>query len=58
MMPDEKAPKGDDDEVMDHVAMEAIHSIHNKDKDGFRNSFHVLVADILHKISSPMENEE
>ncbi len=43
-------------DVMTHVAKECMDAIENRDKEAFLDSFHVLVADIMDKIS--MENKE
>ena len=43
--------------IMDHCAMECMHAIEAKDKDAFRQSFHVLISDIVHKMSEEMEKE-
>lgn len=48
----------DDDSVMDHVALECMTAIENKDKTAFMDSLHVLVADILHDLSDEMEPKE
>jgi hypothetical protein len=46
------------DMLMDHVAMEAIHAVHNRDHGGFRDAFHSLVAHTLHQLSDSMEPSE
>lgn len=48
----------DNEDLMDHVAMEGIHAFHNKDKSAFRDAFHVLVAHTLGKMSPPESEEE
>lgn len=48
----------DNDAVMDHVALEAMHAIETKDKAMFKNAFHVLVVDILDKMSGEMDEPE
>lgn len=49
--------EGDDDEaMMDAVAQECMDSIESKDKEGFKSSLHVLVSDILQKLSNEMES--
>ncbi len=49
---------GDDNEtLMDHVALECMHAIEAKDKAGFLDSFHVLVADLLNKMESKEHKE-
>lgn len=50
--------RSEDDELMDHVAMEAIHAVHNRDHESFRNSFHALVAHTLGSMSDAMEPKE
>ena len=47
----------DHDEVMNHVALECMHAIEDKDTYGFMESLHVLIADILNKMSVPEEGE-
>ena len=52
------APEGNDDEmIMDHMAMEAIHAVHNRDHESFRNSFHALVAHTLMGMTGSKEEE-
>ena len=48
----------DNESVMDHCALECMKSIEAKDKEGFRQAFHVLVADIIEKLSKDMEMKE
>lgn len=48
----------DQEEVMNHVALEAMHAIGAGDHQSFRQAHHVLVADILNKMSSEMEAKE
>lgn len=49
----------DDKEAMlDHCALECMQAIETKDKQAFREAFHVLVADILDKMSMDMEMDE
>lgn len=43
-------PMSDDEQLMDHVAMEGINAFHNKDHTAFRDAFHVLVAHTLSKM--------
>ncbi len=43
---------GDNDALMDHVALEMMHAIENKDKRAFIDAFHALVADLLNKMGS------
>lgn len=56
MKPEEK--DGDQDLMLDHVAMEAIHAVHARDHEAFRNSFHALVAHTLYSMSDEMEAKE
>jgi hypothetical protein len=59
--PDVKAePMADDDHeaLMDHMALEAMRAVESKDHSAFRQAHHVLVADILEKLSSEMETKE
>lgn len=52
-------PEMDDDSaLMDHVALECMDAIENKDKAMFREAFHVLVAHILEDLSDEMEPKE
>lgn len=48
----------DDDELMNHVAMEAINAVHAKDSESYRNAFHALVAHTLYRMSDEMESNE
>lgn len=48
----------DQDALMDHCALECMKAIEVKDKEAFRDSFHVLVADILNRLSMDMELDE
>lgn len=48
----------DNESVMDHCALECMNAIEMKDKAAFRDSFHVLVADILDKLSKDLEMEQ
>lgn len=61
MQPDEMPPSddmGDHEALMDHCALECMNALEMKDKEGFRSAFHVLVADILNKLSDQMESKE
>lgn len=58
MMPEGKEADSDHEMMMDHMALEAMHAIEAKDKEGFRDSFHALVADVLNKLSDSMESKE
>lgn len=49
--------KDEHEMLMDHVAMEAIHAVHNHDHDMFRNSFHTLVAHTLNEMSDSEPDE-
>lgn len=40
----------DNEKLMDHCALEMMHSINSKDHKAFRDSFHVLVAHTLNKM--------
>jgi hypothetical protein len=44
--------EGDNDALMDHVALEMMHAIETKDKQAFIDAFHALVADLLNKMGS------
>jgi len=41
----------DNETMLDHCALEMMHAIESKDVKGFMDSFHVLVADLLNKMS-------
>lgn len=43
---------GDDEALMDHVALECMHAIDSKDKPAFLESLNVLIADVLNKMQS------
>lgn len=43
---------GDSESLMDHCALELMHAIESKDKSAMLDAFHVLVADVLNKMSS------
>lgn len=61
MQPDDQNPEAKDDDneaLMDHMALEAMHAIEAKDPGAFRDAHHVLVADILNKLSNEMESKE
>ncbi len=44
--------RADDEMLMDHVAMEAIHAVHSRDHGALRNAFHTLVAHTLGKMTA------
>lgn len=48
----------DNDELMNHCALEMMHAIESKDKQALLDSFHVLVADVLNKMLSDDESTE
>ena len=48
----------DNDEMMNHVALECMSAIESRDKELFKQAFHVLVADILNKVSEDMESKD
>lgn len=50
-------PDSDHEAVMDHVALEVMHAIENKDKAAFLEGFQVLVCDILDKMQ-PSDDED
>ncbi len=61
MKKDEHMAEGgevNDEELMDHVAMEAVHAVHARDHDGFKNALHVMVSHTLKKLSDEMESKE
>jgi hypothetical protein len=49
---DTKPEPSDDDIMMDQVAREMMDAFEKKDKDQLLECFHVLVADIMSKMSS------
>jgi len=55
----EMGPMQDEDHeaLMDHVALECMNAIEAKDKAAFKESFGVLMADILGKMSAEHESE-
>lgn len=57
-MQPEMKDQDDGEAMMDHCALECMNAIEMKDKEAFKQSFHVLVADILSKLSDEMEPEE
>lgn len=48
----------DDDAMLDQVASECMEAIEKKDKESFKECFHVLVADLMHKMSNPQPEEK
>lgn len=62
MPPEQAAAEGvglsdDQESILDHCAMECMEAIERKDKETFRQAFKVLIADIIDKVSEPMEQE-
>lgn len=55
---DKKMDMDDDNELMNHVALECMHAIEAKDKEGFMSALHVLMADLLNKMSAEPAEEE
>lgn len=53
-----KVPDKDDSEIMDHVAMEAIHAVHSRDHAGFKDAFRALVAHTVSEMTDTTESEE
>lgn len=47
----------DDDAMLDQVAQECMDAIEKKDKEAFMECFHVLVGDLLQKMSNPSTEE-
>ena len=47
----EENEDSDHESMMDSCAKECMQAIEDKDKDAFRESFEVLVADILNKMT-------
>ena len=58
MAMNEQEPEGNEDELMDHIALEAIHAVHSRDHESFKNSMHVMIAHTLQKLSDEMEEGE
>lgn len=52
----EAEPDEDHEMMMDHCAMECMDALESKDKSKFRQSFEVLLADLLNKMS--IDHEE
>lgn len=50
--------QSDDDIMMDHVALEAMHAMDRKDKEAFKDSFHLLLAHTLMKMGLDTDNGE
>jgi len=44
-----------EDDLMDHVALEAIHAVHNRDHQTFRSSLHALVAQSINQLNKDDE---
>jgi uncharacterized protein involved in copper resistance len=47
-----------EDHLLDDVAMECMEAIENKDKEAFRDALHVLISDVIHKMSMEMDQME
>ena len=50
--------EADNEQLMNHCALEAMHAIENKDSAMFLESLHVLIADMLNKMSAEPEMSE
>ena len=46
----------DHEALLDHCALECMHAMESKDTEKFVDALHVLVGDILHKMSKPEES--
>lgn len=57
-MAEENPSHNDDDMMLDQVARECMDAIEKKDKDTFMECFHVLISDIMQKMSSTTNYEE
>lgn len=55
-MPDEH--EGDEDELLNHVALEAMHAIDAKDHEAFMPAMHVLISHTVNKLRQEDGNEE
>lgn len=49
---------GDTEELLNHCALECMHAIESKDTKGFIDGLHVLIADLMNKMSTDSEPEE
>ncbi len=58
MQTEQDSMQDDMESMMDEVAMECMNAVESKDKESFRNSFHVLVSDIVDKLSKDLEKEK
>lgn len=47
----------DQENLMDHVALEAVNAVHLRDKAKFRDAFHVLVSHTLAKMGVGEDDE-
>lgn len=50
--------RNDEDEIMDHVALEAINAVHARDHEAYLGSLHALVSHIVGRMQEPEEGEE
>jgi hypothetical protein len=48
----------DHEALMDHVALEFMHAVDAKDKEGMLEAFEVLAADVCSRMSMPEERNE
>ena len=53
-----KMEKDDSESVMDQVALECMNAIETKDKESFKDAFHVLVCDVVGKMMGDKEGDE
>ncbi len=51
-------PGSEDDELMNHVALEFAHAVEAKDKEGMMTALQVMMAHTLKEICEPSEDEE
>ncbi len=56
----EVEPSDDEDSenLMNHVALEAMKAIESKDKEGFISALHVLMGDFMSKMQSEPDGDE
>lgn len=57
-----EAPEMNDEQdhamMLDHIALECMSAIESKDKELFKQAFHVLIADVLENFSEEIDSEE
>jgi hypothetical protein len=58
MQPSSEAMPSEDDSLLDHVALECMDALTTHDTQKFQQAFHVLVGDVLRKLSDELEVKE